>query len=340
MKKRLFMVLSMIVLCAVCCCALADEVLGAAVIRAGGNGKVHLRQEPSITAASLGLYYSGTEVDVLSDPDGSWVKVGLGRVRGYIHSDYLVYGEEAEDVVPAWPVGIVSAKNFINIRKGPSTEYQLAGTAASGQEVAILGETYTHWYYILADGVKGYASARMIEMTDETSSAVRSTFPWKAAYRAFLLGQGDIGASYSLIYVNGDDTPELVIDTGAEARGAMILAYNGQDIDVLQLDRRGFTYIEKKNLLSNSDGVQDVYYDRVYVIRNGKWIRVFSGDYHGYKDGWNEEQGRYVCQTYMVDGQETTMEAYLKAYASIYNEKRAVKPEAAYSYDGIMEELR
>lgn len=339
MKKQLIAILMTLLLCVACCGAQAGEY-GTAVIRAEGSGKVHLRHQPSITAQSLGLFYSGTEVDVESDPQGSWVKVALGRLRGYIHSDYLAYGEEAEAVVPAWPVGIVSAKNFVNIRKGPSTEYQLADTAAFGQEVAILGETATNWYYILADGVEGYASANMVERMDETSTAVRSTFPWKAAYRAFLLGQGDIGASYSLIYVNGDDTPELVINTAAEASGAMILTYNGQDIDALQLDRRGFTYIEKKNQLSNSDGVQDVYYDRVYAIRNGRWIQIFSGDYYGYKDGWNEEQGRYICQTYMIDGKETTMEAYLAAYGSLYNEKYAVKPETVYSYEEIVEELR
>lgn len=339
MKKRFLAVLTAALLCAACCCALANEVVGSAVIRAGGNGKVHLRQEPSITAVSLGLYYSGTEVDVLSDTDGSWVKVEIGKEDGYIHSDYLVYGEEADEVVPVWPVGVINAKNYVNMRTGPSTQYQLVGTVSGGQEVAILGETDSRWYYILADGVKGYVSASLIEMTEETSSAVRSALPWKAAYRAFLLGQGDIGASYGLVYVNGDNTPELVIDTGTEAGGVMLLTFNGQDIDVLQLDRRGFTYIEKKNLLSNSDGAQDVYYDRVYTIRNGEWTQIFVGDYYGYKDGFNEEQGRYITKTYAIDGQETTMEAYLAAYGSIYNEKRAAKPEAVYNYVEMMERL-
>lgn len=340
MNKRLIVTLTALWLCMICCCAAADEVVGTAVIRAGGNGKVHLRQERAITAESLGLYYSGTEVDVLSDPDESWVKVEIGREKGYIHSDYLVYGEEADAVVPAWPTGVPNAQNYINMRKGPSTQYQLVGMVAAGQEVAILGETHSHWYYILADGETGYVSAKLMTLTEQTSSTVRSTLAWKTAYRAYLMGQGDIGAAYGLIYVNGDDIPELVIDTGVEAAAMMILTFDGQNIDVLQTVRRGMTYIEEKNLLCNSDGLQGEYFDRVFTICGGRWTQILDGSYSGITSGWDDMLGRYICESYVMNGEETSMDAYLEAFAAIYNEKRAVRAVTAYGYDAMMEKLR
>lgn len=338
--KKCVTVLLAALLAAVCCAGVCAEKLGTAVISAGGTGKVHLRLKETMMSESLGLFYSGTEVDILSDPEASWIRVSLDRLDGYIHRDYLAFGDKADRVPSRWQGGVVSAKNYVNMRKGPSTEYQVVHTVPGGEKVSVLGETQSGWYYVLSGGKTGFVSGSLIELTGETESAVQKSPVYKMLYRAYLLGQGDIGASYALIEVDGDGVPELVIDTGVEATGCQILTCGVQGIDVLETSRRGFTYIEGENLLSNSDGVQDSYYDRVYAIRDGRWTQIFSGDYFGYLDGWNEAQGRYVCKYYMVDGKETTMENYLKAYTAVYKEKRAVSAETGYDYAGIMAQLQ
>ena len=55
--------------------------------------------------------------------------------------------------------------------------------------------------------------------------------------------------TYSLIYVDEDEIPELVMDTGVEAGGCMILTWQEGILDVLQTLRLNFTYVEKGNLL-------------------------------------------------------------------------------------------
>lgn len=45
---------------------------------------------------------------------------------------------------------------------------------------------------------------------------------------------------YSLIYVNDDDIPELVLDGMVEASGCLILTYKDGYIDVLQTSRLFF----------------------------------------------------------------------------------------------------
>lgn len=339
MKKCVIALFAALLLVGFCFGAQAEK-LGTAVISAEGSGKVHLRLKETMMSESLGLFYSGTEVDILSDPDASWIRVSLDRLDGYIHRDYLAFGDAGDSVASRWQSGVVTAKNYVNMRKGPSTEYQVVHTVPGGQQVSVLGQTQSGWYYVLSGGKTGFVSDSLIELTGEIESAVQKSPVYKMLYEAYLLGQGDIGASYALIEVDGDGVPELVIDTGAEAGGCQILTCGVQGIDVLYTQRRGFTYIEGENLLSNSDGVQDTYYDRVYTIRDGQWTQVFSGDYFGYLDGWNDAQGRYVCKYYMVDGQETSMENYLKAYAAVYKEKRAVSAETGYDYAGIMAQLQ
>jgi len=176
-------------------------------------------------------------------------------------------------------------------------------------------------------------------MTDRVVGENRAPAAWEAAYRAYLMGQGDIGAAYALIEVNGDGVPELVIDTGVEAGGCLILTYGKQGVDLLQTERRGFTYVEGGNRLSNSDGAQGVYYDCVYEIKDGRWTAVFTGNYCGEFPEWSPSQERYICDVYMVDGEETTMEKYLRAYDAAYDREKAVSAQAERSYEEMLAEL-
>ena len=43
----------------------------------------------------------------------------------------------------------------------------------------------------------------------------------------------------------------------------------------------------------------DYYYDIIYEIRNGKWVRIAHGEYYGYKEGWSDVLGRYICENYV-----------------------------------------
>ena len=339
MKKYAAWLMAAILLLACTGAQAAEKNYGEAVLRIGGTGWANLRQKQSMTSESLGMYYSGTEVTMLSDPGESFVKVRIGKVTGYMNKGYLVTGEEADSVVPAWPVGIVTSNGPLNVRKGPSTKNELVCRISSGQEIAILGETHNEWYYVLADGKKGYVSRWMVEKTDRITGENRAPAAWEGAYHAYLMGQGNIGAAYGMIEVNGDNVPELVVDMGDEAGGCLILTYGAQGVDVLQTARRGFTYIEGRNLLSNSDGVQGMYYDYVYEISGGRWKPVFTGNYCGEFPEWSPAQERYICDLYLIDGEETTMEKYLRAYEAVYNTDRAVSCQAEMSYEEILTAL-
>lgn len=353
MKRWIALVLMLLMMGA--SSALAWSEYGTAVVNAP-SGKLHLREQGSQYSASKGLYFTGTEVECLSSPWDEWTEVRIGYETGFMLSKYLKTGNTS-GVRKSFQTGWVTAKNWGRMRMGPSTEYEFVCNVSEGRQVTIMGESVNHWYYIQAGTETGFMSGNLISLNGYTqgssssssgsssssssgSSGTSSAAGWKTAYRNWVNQNGSSSYSYALIDVNRDNIPELAVNTGVEAIGCRILTYGQGGMDVLQTQRCGFTYISKGNVLCNSDGNMDSYYDVVYTIENGRWKQVASGQYYGYKDGWSEEQGRYICQTYVFNGQQMSMESYLNALDRVYPRHVAVTPDFTYSHSQILRQLQ
>ena len=88
-------------------------------------------------------------------------------------------------------------------------------------------------------------------------SALLLTNSWNEGYLAYLeekMPEDMMDMSFALIYVDDDDVPELVIDSGFETGGCQILSFYDGTVRELQTARLYFTYIEKSGLLNNSEG--------------------------------------------------------------------------------------
>lgn len=344
MRKWAVLALLLAMVC-VSACAIADNY-GVAVVYARNSSRVHLREEATAQSASMGLYFTGTEVECLSDPTGEWVHVRIGVEEGYMKSDYLRTGERAERVYAEFQTGVVDVKNYIRLRRGPSTEYQMLGELQAGTVVTIMGETESNWYYVQVGNKEGYVSANLIDLQVKQAQSGVSSRPeaygssWKEVYRAYAQRLAGDRAMYALIYVDGDSIPELVIDHMTEAGGCEILTYANGSADVLQTERRRFTYLNGENRLCNSDGISDSYFDAVYTIENGKWRQIAFGEYYGYHGGWSDEYERYICKYYAWNGIGVTMEQYMASLDAIYDLDRSISVGGMCSYAQIMEILK
>lgn len=147
--------------------AQADTGIVSATIAGGKTDKVHLRAEPSTRAASLGLYFSGTELLCESDPTKEWTRVVIGAQDGYIKSEYLRWGEAKESVRSKQPIGIVRTKNWINVRNAPSKEAQVDNRLYDGDAVILLGETKERWSYIKIGDEYGYVMSKFLSVIEE-----------------------------------------------------------------------------------------------------------------------------------------------------------------------------
>lgn len=130
--------------------------------------------------------------------------------------------------------------------------------------------------------------AMAVAEAEEEAAASVDEREWKQAYLDYMAEREKNGNEFDmdfsfyetdLIYVNDDDIPELVIVGTCEAEGNQILTYTpGVGIDELQTSRLYFYYVEKGNLLINSDGNSGYYYDLCYEIKDGKWNMFAEGD--------------------------------------------------------------
>lgn len=183
------------------------------------------------------------------------------------------------------------------------------------------------------------------ETTDNNEQQLQDE-SWKSAYLAYLdelysdeIEEKDL-CTYSLIYVDDDDIPELVIDTGYSAGGCLILTYHDNTLDALQTARTNFTYIEKNNLLCNSDGHMGYYYDIVYVIQNGKWECIAKGTYEDSEEGVQlDEDGNYIF-VYEWDGKEVEKSEYEDNLNAVYQTNQVKHPEKYYIFDEILSLLK
>lgn len=181
------------------------------------------------------------------------------------------------------------------------------------------------------------------DMESDSAGMDGSYSDWKEAYLSVLHSdetflEPGYNISFALIYVDDDDIPELVVNTNVEAGGCQIYSFHDGNTALLQTSRLGFTYIEKGDLLCNSDGHMDYYYDMVFRLSDGAWEQIGDGAYGGQNEGVDEESGRYICSDYSWDGEDVTREEYMERLSGIYDFDKAVEPQEYYTGQE-MEEL-
>ena len=106
---------------------------------------------------------------------------------------------------------------------------------------------------------------------------------WKKTYLGWLKEnppeEDSESASYSLIYVNDDDVPEMIASTGYEAGGNILLGIFKGQVKEWQTNRLGLAVMKRKNLLDNADGHMGFYFDYVFRMGETDWESVASGEY-------------------------------------------------------------
>ncbi|MDR0928815.1 MAG: SH3 domain-containing protein [Oscillospiraceae bacterium] len=120
------------------------------------NQRLNLRYAPVADAEVWMQYHNGTPLTITNVlPDG-WVAVSIagGDARGYMKADFLAFGEEVAQVVPALP--LVHAEKPFVLYGSPNAESQPLSQHGQGTEAVVLGLS-TAWYHLEVDGVLGYA---------------------------------------------------------------------------------------------------------------------------------------------------------------------------------------
>ena len=180
MKRILgILLLSMIMLAVFSSLASAEQEM-LVFIAGSTSDRVHLREQPSSNAQSMGLYFTGTPAMCLWGGDEQWTEVVIGSEKGYVYSDLLKKASETDPADKEWKIAFVKVSGTVNMRQAPDLQAEIIARWPDGQKVAVLGETADRWCYVRADGQYGYIMSRYLDVQEERfeqPSAVQADLP-------------------------------------------------------------------------------------------------------------------------------------------------------------------
>ena len=87
------------------------------------------------------------------------------------------------------------AKQSVNVRKGPSSDYEQLGSLSSGQEVTVTGIADSGWYRIKYNDEDGYCSNNYLQTEKPAPKATASSNSGSASSAGTQVAQADTGAS-------------------------------------------------------------------------------------------------------------------------------------------------
>lgn len=149
---------------------------------------------------------------------------------------------------------------------------------------------------------------------------------------------------YTLIYVDDDDTPELLIDTCSGAGGEFMFTYYDGEVTDYHFRRYGTTYIPRTGMIFTDTGHMDYYPVYVTKLENGVFTQLMEGLYYMTDDAMKtiQETGYYdeSLFTYEVEGVEVSKEAFDSEIAKYIDKDQLVLPDDYYSYSEMKEMLK
>ncbi len=168
------------------------------------GSSLRLRSEANTSSSVLKTLGHGTQVEVLSDLADGWYQVSYKGTTGYVSGEYLTIAEDGAAVQSAAEpaadkIYIKVTEGPLNIRSGPGTDYDRAGSLSTGRTAEVV-EKLDGWYKISG----GYVCADYVTEIDA------------AAYQASY-SKGQEIADYALQfkgyrYVHGGSSPSTGFD--------------------------------------------------------------------------------------------------------------------------------
>ncbi len=264
---------------------------------------LNLREQPSYSAAVLGIFYNGAVCTILGQMD-AWYYVEISGLRGYFRSEFL------RPLSGSGPIGEarIYSRNGgpVNFRNAPSYSGSVIGQGASGTSVQVYLQGGDWWFISLA-GTFGFMDAEFLtggggpgatpvppivipETTDavvtntgrnlnlreqpSTSSKVLGAFPGNTALA--ILMQGTVWCRVK-VHSTGQ--------TGYMMTKYLTL-YGQPAVPMRTVTHPDGTYVNLRSKPSQASGsvtVRVPHGTRVTIlIAGGTWAQVKYGSYTGY----------------------------------------------------------
>lgn len=137
---------------------------------------MNIRTAPDETSELAGKFYRGDVAEVVS-VEGDWTQVTSGNVTGYVKNDYLVYGQDAENLASevCSEYATVNADG-LRLRSEPGEDTSVVTTAANGDRLKVNkdAETADGWVAVETSDGTAYVSADYVSVALNLGTALNS----------------------------------------------------------------------------------------------------------------------------------------------------------------------
>ncbi len=142
------------------------------------NDYVNIRKKPDTESEVLGKLYRGAAATIVKT-DGDWVKIESGSVTGYIKSEFLAIGFDAEELEDKFGTKWATVNTTtLKVREEQSTDSVVLGLIPIGETYEVL-KVCDDWVKILVDeaddgeeSTKGFVSKEFVDVTVEFEHAI------------------------------------------------------------------------------------------------------------------------------------------------------------------------
>lgn len=135
------------------------------LVMADVQNSLNVREEPSTDSSKVGLLYADCGGEIL-DTEGDWTKIQSGNLVGWCHNDYLLFGDEAQELADS--VGHAYATieaDALRVRKSPNEDAGVYGLVKQGDKIETNIKNNTdEWLSIEYEGEEGFINAGYVEI--------------------------------------------------------------------------------------------------------------------------------------------------------------------------------
>ena len=133
----------------------------------------YIRSAPDENSDWVGKLYKDSAAQVLEYLDG-WTKIRSGSAEGYVPSDTLITGSEAEQCAEEYENNTVTVTaRVLNVRAGQGTDAEILTQIAEDEQYQVTGDPVNGWYPVEVGDVDGWVSGEYV--TEETSYSYGET---------------------------------------------------------------------------------------------------------------------------------------------------------------------
>ena len=141
-----------------------DDAEESNLVMANVENAVNVRKEASEDSEKVGKLYSDCGGEILERRNG-WTKLRSGNVTGWTKDEYLLFGEEAENMAEDLGNLIATIEaDTLRIRKEPQSDAGVWGLVGKNEEMKALDIINDEWVSVEWQGDIGYVSAEYIKI--------------------------------------------------------------------------------------------------------------------------------------------------------------------------------